>query len=99
MWSTARARACSPWSKTCAASTRRTKPLGAEPVAPVAAGGDLRRVRGEDRRRAPVPDFAPEKRQDLSRVVGIEVPGRLVGEHELRVSNQRAGDRHPLQLA
>ena len=29
----------------------------------------------------------------------VEVPGRLVGEDELRVVHQGAGDRHPLLLA
>ena len=30
---------------------------------------------------------------------GVEVAGRLVGEHQLRLGNQRAGDGHALLLA
>ena len=31
--------------------------------------------------------------------LAVEVAGRLVGEHDVRLGDQRAGDRHPLLLA
>ena len=40
-----------------------------------------------------------EQLQDRGAVVGVEAPGRLVGQHELRVVDERAGDREPLLLA
>ena len=40
-----------------------------------------------------------EDRQDLLRGGGVQVAGRLVGEDQRRVGDQRAGDRDALLLA
>ena len=37
--------------------------------------------------------------QHLARIFGVEIAGGLVRQHELRLPDQRTGDRHPLQLA
>ena len=37
--------------------------------------------------------------EDLPRQVGVEVAGGLVGDQDVRLVDQRAGDRHPLLLA
>src|SRR5690349_22861522 len=71
--------------------------LGAEAVAPVAAGGCLLRVRGEDRGGGPLLGLFPEKREHLPRILRVEVSGRLVREHELRLADERARDGHALQ--
>src|SRR6059058_618104 len=56
-------------------------------------------MRGEDGGSASFLRLAPEERQDLARVLGIQVAGRLVRQHELRLADERPGDRHALQLA
>ena len=40
-----------------------------------------------------------EQIHDLERQIGIEIAGRLVREHELRIVDERARDRDPLLLA
>ena len=55
-------------------------------------------VRGDDDRRAARVDLA-EQIHDFERQIGIEVAGRLVGEHELRVVDERARDGDALLLA
>ena len=54
-------------------------------------------MRGDDDRRAARVDFA-EQVHDFEREVGIEVAGRLVSEHKLRIVHQRARNRDPLLL-
>ena len=55
-------------------------------------------VRGDDHRRATRVDLA-EQIHDFERQIRIEVAGRLVGEHQLRVVDERASDRNPLLFA
>src|SRR2546430_12854740 len=80
-------------------SAQRREALGAQPVAPVAARRSVLRMRGEDCRRATLFHLISKQIQDLLGVLRIEVAGRLVGEDQLRVPDQGARDRHPLQLA
>ena len=40
-----------------------------------------------------------QQREDLARRAAVEVPGRLVGEQDLRVVGERARDRHALLFA
>jgi hypothetical protein len=63
------------------------------------AVGDRRRLGfvGDEHHRALLE--ASEQRQHRSAVVMVEVAGGLVGEHELRVVDERASDREPLLLA
>src|SRR5918995_2072295 len=42
---------------------------------------------------------AGEQVHDHLAAAGVEVAGRLIGEHHARRAHQRAGDRHPLLLA
>src|SRR5262245_42390608 len=66
----------------------------------VAAGvdGDVRLVRDEDDGLALVVQ-ALEDAHDLLRGAGIQVAGRLVGQDQLRVVDERAGDRDALLLS
>src|SRR4051794_28722937 len=73
--------------------------VGPEPIDPVASGRRFHGMRGEDRRGAVGFHFAPEKIEHLARVVRIEIAGGLVGEHELRIADERARNRDALQLA
>ena len=41
---------------------------------------------------------AGEQRHDLDAGARVEVAGRLVGQHQARLVDQRARDRHPLLL-
>jgi hypothetical protein len=41
----------------------------------------------------------PEQVDDLAAGGGIEIAGRLVGEHDARLDRERARDRDPLPLA
>ena len=66
--------------------------------APADAADQLAVVRGDEHRRAARVDLA-EQVHDLERQVGIEVAGRLVGEDELRIVDERARDRDALLLA
>ena len=52
----------------------------------------------DQHRRAARVDVA-EQVHDLERQIGIEVAGRLVGQHEVRLVDERARDRHALLLA
>src|SRR2546428_1902397 len=63
--------------------------------APAHAPDELAIVRRDDDRRAARVDLA-EQVHDLERQIGIEVAGRLVGEHELRIVHERARDRDAL---
>jgi hypothetical protein len=63
------------------------------------ARGELRVVRGDDHRRAVVGSQVPEQVDDLAAGGGIEIAGRLVGEHDARLDRERARDRDPLPLA
>ena len=53
---------------------------------------------GDDREPALV-DERPQQRQDLAADRGVERGHRLVGEQQLRLERDRAGDQHPLALA
>ena len=53
--------------------------------------------RHDDRRAAGVD--LPEQIHDLQRQIGIEITGRLVGQHHHRVVDERACDRNTLLLA
>ncbi len=55
-------------------------------------------VGGHEHRRSLVVDIA-QKAQQLSREIGVEVPGGLVGEDETGLIGQRACDGHPLLFA
>ena len=66
------------------------------------AVGDRRGVRvvGDHHGRlAEVGDHAAQEREDLAAGARVEVAGRLVGEHDRRPRDERAGDRDALLLA
>src|SRR5690349_11230257 len=63
-----------------------------EPVAPVAVGGRLLRMRGEDGGGAFFLRLLSKQLQNLARIFGIQVPRRLVRQDELRLANERARD-------
>ena len=65
----------------------------------VAESGETRFVGDEQERRRPVAAPGEEMADDLLAGRGVEVPGRLVGEEEVRVVDEGAGDGHPLLLA
>ena len=77
----------------------RLDALRAQPVAPVAARGRMLRMRGEDGGRTPLPALLSEEREHLPGILGIKVSRRLIGQHEPRLADERARDRHALQLA
>src|SRR3954463_12161320 len=83
----------------CQYSGERLDALRAQPVAPIAARGRLLGVRGEDRSSAPLLRLLPEEREHLTRVFRIQIAGRLVGEYELWLADERPGDGYALQLA
>src|SRR5688572_27755846 len=85
---------CSTWSSL----RQRSKARAGQAIAPVARRSRGLGVRGKNRRRASRLHFPPEKLEDLARVFGIQVPGRLVREHELRRADERTRNRHALQL-
>src|SRR5262249_30216806 len=66
--------------------------------APADSPDELAIVRGDDDRRATRVDLTKQI-HDFEREVGIEIAGRLVGENELRIVDQRARDCNPLLLA
>src|SRR5512139_3435460 len=41
----------------------------------------------------------PEQRHDLKGQIGVQIAGRLIGQHDHRIVDQRPRDRHPLLLA
>ena len=58
-----------------------------------------RDVVGDDQEAEAAPDVElAHERDDLLRVLGVEVAGRLVGPDDRRVVDERAGDRDPLAL-
>ena len=61
------------------------------------AGGRL--VVGHEDDRAAVVGRAAQEPEDRGARLGVEVAGRLVGQHERRVVDQRASDRQALLLA
>ena len=61
-------------------------------------GGDLVVVGDHDDRRAGRVQLV-QQREDVLAGAAVEVAGRLVGEHDRRPPEQRAGDRDPLALA
>src|SRR5687768_5222389 len=73
--------------------------LCAQTVPTVATRCRLLGMRGQYRRRAFFLGLLSEELQHLPRVLGVEIPGRLVGQHELRLADQRTRDRYALQLA
>ena len=65
----------------------------------VGVGGGARVV-GDHHERAPAAvDGVAQQRQDLAAGAQVERAGRLVGEQQLGLADQRAGDRHALLLA
>ncbi len=58
----------------------------------------LRIVRRENKTRAQILLHPAHQFDDRRARVAIEVGGRLVGEYELRLLHQGAGDRHSLLL-
>ena len=81
------------------ASRQRLKSLGAQAIAAVARGGGLSGVGSKDGRGPALFRLRAKERQHLARIFRIEVAGRLISEHEPRLTNQRPRDRHALQLA
>ena len=79
--------------------SKRRKPCAGEPVAPVAGRGGGLGVRDEDPRRAMRHDPLAQQRQHLARVFLVEIAGRLVGQHEFRLTDQRARNGDALQFA
>src|ERR671916_708188 len=65
----------------------------------VGAGRRARVVRDHDRRLAVELDRLAQQRQHLVPGLRVEVAGRLVGEQDGRLGDQRAGDRDALLLA
>src|SRR5207237_10858694 len=66
------------------------------------AGSDRHEARivgGEDERDAALAVEAPHQFDDVAAGGAVEVGGGLVGEHERRLADQRAGDRYPLLLS
>ena len=61
--------------------------------------GGLRIVRHHHDRLAELVVQPLEQAEDLLAGRAVEVAGRLVGDDQRRVGNERAGDRHPLLLA
>src|SRR4051794_19750369 len=70
----------------------------AHPDDPLGVLGDVVLVGDQDDRLARVVEPA-EHVHDLVARLGVEVAGRLVGQDDVGVVDQRAGDRHPLLLA
>src|SRR4051794_3068942 len=58
---------------------------------------DARVVRGHDDG-GPRPVDAVEQSHDADGRLGVQVPGRFVGEQDQRAVDERASDRHPLLL-
>src|SRR5204862_43047 len=56
-------------------------------------------VRGEDERAVGGRVDLAEEIEDARAGVGVEIRGRLVSDHELRIAGHRARDRHALALA
>ena len=79
-----------------ALSTRRPCSRVIDAVAD--AADHLAIVRGDDDGRAARVDLA-EQIHDVERQIRIEIAGRLVGQHQLRIVDQRAGDRDALLFA
>ena len=74
------------------------KPVADMDDAPGVAG-DLGLVRHQDDGDAFLAIELLEHQQDLIAGLRVEVPGRLVGEQERRVVDERPRDRHALLLA
>ena len=56
-------------------------------------------MRHEDPRGAVGLYLGTQQLEHLARIFRVEIAGRLVGEHELRIADERARDRYALQLA
>ena len=65
----------------------------------VGVGGGHRIVRDHDDGLAKLVDRTLQEAEHFGAGNGVEVAGRLVSEHQLRLGNQRAGDGHALLLA
>ena len=66
---------------------------------PLRTRGERRVVRDEDERGSMRRGKAQHRIEHGVRGMGIQVPGRLVGEHAGRLGHQRARNRGPLTLA
>jgi hypothetical protein len=66
---------------------------------PLRVRGRHRVVSNHHHRLPELSDAAAQQVEDFGAGVGVEVPGRLVREHDGREADQRAGDRDPLLLA
>ena len=74
-------------------------PAVAEDESAVAARGDARIVGGDEQREAMFGSQSVEYGDNLGAGMGIQVAGRLVGQYDARMIDERAGDRHALLLA
>jgi hypothetical protein len=69
-----------------------------EPDQPVAAGGDLRVMGGDDNRHLVLAAQPGRQAENCGAATGVQVAGRLVGEKQRRGVDQRPGDGGPLLL-
>src|SRR5262245_52416436 len=74
-------------------------PSVAQHQAGIRNGRQVGVVRYQDNRRSAAPMDVAQKLQDMTSGGRIQIPGRLVGEHERRIVRQRASERYPLLLA
>ena len=65
----------------------------------VGVGGGVLVVRDEDHGRAVATGQLGQEREDLGACFGVEVAGRLVGEQQARLADDRTSDRDALLLA
>ena len=65
----------------------------------IGEGGDQRVVGGEQERHVALAAEAAQQLEHLTSAMGVEVPGRLVGENQLGIGGQRKRDQHALALA
>ena len=82
----------------CLAELLDDQPVG-EKERPVGDGGRLRVVGHHDERLAEGVDRLAQEVEDLLARRRVEVAGRLVGEDDHRLQDERAGDGHALLLA
>ena len=71
----------------------------AHPDDPIAGLADLAVVGHQDERLAVLAIEPSEQREDLGRSLRVEVAGRLVGQDQPGLVDERPGDRDPLLLA
>src|SRR5436305_14752700 len=79
-------------------SVNRADSLWREAIAPIARRRGLLGMGREDGGGAFSFHQLVDQLQHLARILGIEVPRRLVRQHELRAADERTRDRYALQL-